>query len=323
MAGQADEFLQGWQALARDSWDAWLRGLQPPAPAGGAADEPLPHMASLKPYLDWLQGMAAGTTHAAPAWPAQGGPFPHASFPGGPAFAVPPPGADPGAAWLAWWQQALAQPAGAAPVAAFGYTREQQLQQQALAAAMAECRETGARYQALLQRAGSQGVARLQAKLADMAAAGQAVDSLKALYDLWVDAAEDAYAEIALTDEFREAYGAMSNAQMKLRRLQRQLVEQCSRELGVPTRGEVDSLGQRLQQVRRELRTVRGDAGTGALAAVRAELDALARRLDALEGRRDMAVKTASRPVAKRAKAPPAARRAAPPAKRPAPRGRK
>lgn len=99
----------------------------------------------------------------------------------------------------------------------------------------------------------------MQRKLAEP---GFQVDSLKALYDLWVDAVEEAYAEIALSDEFREAYAAQGNTQMRVRQLQQQQVEQWCREIGLPTRSEVATLGQRLQELRRELRRMQA-AGRG------------------------------------------------------------
>src|SRR6185312_15381523 len=75
-----------------------------------------------------------------------------------------------------------------------------------------------------------------------------------ALYDLWVDAAEESYAEIALSREFREIYGALVNAQMRVRSQMQQEVERIATDFGMPTRSELDSIGQRLHDLRRELR---------------------------------------------------------------------
>ena len=41
--------------------------------------------------------------------------------------------------------------------------------------------------------------------------------SARALFDLWIDAAEEAYAEIALSPQFREVYGEFVNSQMRVR----------------------------------------------------------------------------------------------------------
>ena len=71
----------------------------------------------------------------------------------------------------------------------------------------------------LIQRANAQGLERLQARLAQRDAASPPIESLKALYDLWVDAAEDAYAEIALSDETRPSKPSKAGGGRK--RLQR------------------------------------------------------------------------------------------------------
>ena len=294
MNGQAGDFIKDWQVLAQQSWDAWLRQLQPPPaaappPAGNEALERT--LAGLKGCFDWMQGVAAaGASQPGAdwqsllrAWAGSGNqPFTQAFN-----------GIDNTAAqgfvqqWQAWLQSmqsgGFAMPAAAnGPVPAFGLHREQLMQQQELATAIQAALEANARYQALIQRANAQGLERLQARLAQRDAASPPIESLKALYDLWVDAAEEAYAEIALSDEFRAAYGEMVNTQMQVRQLQQRQTSQLCRELGMPTREEVSAVGERLQQVRRDLRKQGGSAAAGEILALRREVAALKRELAAL-----------------------------------------
>jgi polyhydroxyalkanoate synthesis regulator phasin len=236
------------ESLGRQVWEAWNRqwAAQPTAAAGGT----VPGMDGLKGYLDWMQQAAAAMsghgTHVPPS--------------------IPP---------IAGW----AMPGTVAPLAgldalrglldtpAFGHAREQQARQQALLRALLDHQQASARYHELLARAQVQGAERMQRKLAEP---GFQVDSLKAMYDLWVDAVEQAHAEIAMSDEFRDAYAAHGNTQMRVRQLQRQLVEQWCRETGLPTRSEVDTLGQRVQELRRELRRLQASGReAGADAAVK------------------------------------------------------
>ena len=294
MNGQTGDFIKDWQVLAQQSWDAWLRQLQPPPaaappPVGSEALERT--LAGLRGCFDWMQGVAAaGASQPGAdwqsllrAWAGSGNqPFTQAFN-----------GIDNTAAqgfvqqWQAWLQSmqsgGFAMPAAAnGPVPAFGLHREQLMQQQELTTAIQAALEANARYQALIQRANEQGLERLQARLAQRDAASPPIESLKALYDLWVDAAEEAYAEIALSDEFRAAYGEMVNTQMRVRQLQQRQTGQLCRELGVPTREEVSALGERLQQLRRDLRKqVASDAGAEILA-LRREVLALKRELAAL-----------------------------------------
>lgn len=297
MADPANDFIRDYQTLAQQSWDAWTRQLQqqpaqpaanpffapPPAPASGN-DTLERTLAGLKGYFDWLQAAAAGgAAPQPPDWRQQlqqlfGG----ASQPFAQAFG----GIDSAGAegfsrqWQAWMQAAQHGGFGDlsgtyAPTPAFGQDREQHMKQQALAAAVLESLQASARYQALIQRSNAQAMQRLQDKLAEP---GCQIESLKALYDVWVDAAEEAYAEIALTDEFREAYGDMVNTQMRVRQMQQQQTEQFCQQLGVPTRSEVSSLGERLQALRREVAALQREMNRGSAAAPAPKKSAPAKR---------------------------------------------
>ncbi|WP_330970586.1 poly(R)-hydroxyalkanoic acid synthase subunit PhaE, partial [Lysobacter sp. A3-1-A15] len=124
-------------------------------------------------------------------------------------------------------------------------------------------------YNALLGEAGQAAFALFQEKLAQRGESGQTLDSARALFDLWIDAAEEAYAEVALSPRFREAYGDMINAQMRLRAAVQGEVEQAGLLLGTPTRTEVDSAHRKIVQLEREMRRLRdrleagGDASAG------------------------------------------------------------
>ncbi|HET8898715.1 MAG TPA: poly(R)-hydroxyalkanoic acid synthase subunit PhaE [Rhodanobacteraceae bacterium] len=183
------------------------------------------------------------------------------------------------------WMQNFARMAAPVPqalrqmfdVPAFGLAREHQEQAQALGKAWLDYQEQSARYQALIARVGRMAAERLQDKLAERDAPGRQIETLRALYDLWVDGAEEVYAEVALSDEFREVYGAMVNAQMRVRSLLQKQVEEASSQLGIPTRSEVDSLGRRVQEMRRT-------ASPASLQAMREEMEQLRQELAELRG---------------------------------------
>ena len=101
---------------------------------------------------------------------------------------------------------------------AFGFLREHQENAQKAAQAMIAYQEQMARYNRLLLKISEQGFSRFQSKLAEREEPGRQIDSVRGIYDLWIDASEEAYAEIALSEEFREVYGALVNAQMRLPR---------------------------------------------------------------------------------------------------------
>ncbi|WP_440223461.1 class III poly(R)-hydroxyalkanoic acid synthase subunit PhaE [Dokdonella sp. MW10] len=173
----------------------------------------------------------------------------------------------------------LGQAKDALGTPAFGFLREHQENAQAGVLALIEYQEQNARYQRLMLKVAEQGFATFQRKLADREEPGRQIDSVRGVYDLWVDAIEEAYAVVALSEEFREVYGALVNAQMRVRSHVQREVERISNDLGVPTRSEIDSLGERLQALRRQFREAQGGED---VASLRAEIDALRDEVAAL-----------------------------------------
>lgn len=149
------------------------------------------------------------------------------------------------------------QIAAALDAPAFGPGREQQERWQALAKAQIANQQAQARYQALLGQVMEQAFARFESKLSEHEAPGRQLASLRAIYDLWVDAAEEAYAQIAFSPEFGTAYGEMVNAQMRLRSANQDALERVCRELGMPTRSEVTAAHRKVHALERSLRALR------------------------------------------------------------------
>jgi polyhydroxyalkanoate synthase subunit PhaE len=165
-------------------------------------------------------------------------------------------------------------------VPAFGIGREHQEHYQQTALAFVEYNQALQNYNAIMLKASQRGFELFENKLAERGDPGRSIDSVRALYDLWVDAAEEAYAEIALSEEFGKVYGELTNAQMSVRAQIQVEVERIGTDLGMPTRGELNSVHKRLHELRRELRDGKS-MQTGAdelqahVAALRTELNAL------------------------------------------------
>jgi class III poly(R)-hydroxyalkanoic acid synthase PhaE subunit len=140
---------------------------------------------------------------------------------------------------------------------AFGFTREHQESLLHLAQAQADYQQQGQAYQTLMAEAAQDAFKRFEQKLTERSEPGKQLESARALFDLWIDAAEEAYADIALSPRFRDAYGALVNSQMRLRASVQGQVEQAGEALGMPTRTEVDAAHRKIVQLERELRRLR------------------------------------------------------------------
>jgi class III poly(R)-hydroxyalkanoic acid synthase PhaE subunit len=153
----------------------------------------------------------------------------------------------------------------------FGLTREHQERWQALAEAQLELQRRNDEYAALMLEAGRDAFERFERKLAERSEPGRQLQSARALFDLWIDAAEEAYAEIALSKRFRRIYGDLVNAQMRVRAGIQGEIERMGALLGLPGRTEVDAAHRRIAELERQVRRLSkaqsGAAGARAAAA--------------------------------------------------------
>ena len=161
---------------------------------------------------------------------------------------------------------------------AFGVGREHQERLQQLAQSLLEYEETKNAYNALMLKATQQAFTIFEDRLAAHEEPGRQIETPRALFDLWIDAAEEAYAGIALSEEFRQVYGRMVDAQMRLRAgMQRQVEQMCS-TLGMPTRTEVDAAHRKIVELERALRRLRDAVEGGPMPAAPASPRQGARR---------------------------------------------
>ena len=205
-------------ASPTDIAQAWQRAL------GGLGDNP---------FADMFRTMRGPGQQGFDSWLEQAAPYMQGFAP-----------------WQGEGQSLLGQPT-------FGFTREHQQRWQQLMQAQIDYQRHSHAYNALMAEAAHNAFKLFETKLHERSEPGRQLESARALFDLWIEAAEEAYAEIALSPRFREAYGSMVNSQMRLRGgLQREVEEACEL-FGIPTRTEVDSSHRKLVQVERELRRIR------------------------------------------------------------------
>ena len=139
----------------------------------------------------------------------------------------------------------------------FGIGREHQQRWQKLAQAQLEYQQHEAAYNALMFKASQRAYELFEQKLREREQPGKQLTSARALFDLWIDAAEEAYAQMALSPEFRAAYGARVNAQMRLRQAVQGEVERTSALFGMPTRSDLDAAFRKIADLERSLRGLR------------------------------------------------------------------
>ncbi len=166
-----------------------------------------------------------------------------------------------GEQWMPWLESLRGPLQEWAQTPAFGPAREHQQRWKALLQAQQALRDANDSYQRLLEEASRQAYTLFEEKLGIRVGEGAPLDSARALFDEWIDAAEDAYAKMALSEEFREVYGALANAQMRMRAGVQREVEQLGGMLGLPTRTEVDAAHRKIAELERLVRKLMRGAG--------------------------------------------------------------
>lgn len=264
----------------------WFKGAAPPPDAGTDALRQLQSMAG--PWLEQMQRVAAGFVgrEASPeaitaAWREAMGGNPVGTMFGG----LQGPGIEGWDTWLqrlkpwldaAGASQAMGGGRDAFSLPTFGLTREHQERWQHLGRALADHQRSQQDYQTLLMQASTSAFGIFERKLAARDPATP-IETPRALFDLWIDAAEEAYADVALSPAFRKAYADMVAGQMRLRQAVQREVEQACRVLDLPTRTELDGAHRKIADLERALRRMRD-------------------RLDAIEGAGAHATATSTAP---------------------------
>lgn len=151
----------------------------------------------------------------------------------------------------------------------FGPAREHQARWQALLKIQQDYQARAEAYIDLIRTVLDDAFKRFEAKLAEHESSGSQLTSARAMFDLWIDAAEDAYAKMALSEEFQRIYGELANAQMRLRAASQSELERACEAMGVPTRSEMDTAHRRITELERQIRRLMeaGSRASGAKAA--------------------------------------------------------
>lgn len=280
----ASAWMKDWDQLGKQFWSAWTDAAQQAAPAATTAhpgfdlwaklfaDPQQPNevvermVGSAKHFADLMQsaiGQLAAKNHSDPmefvnAVKAQLGGLSLANNPMADAMrAAAGEGAKGFEQMFAEFAKAALpmreQMTGMLSLPAFGLTRERQEQAQKFAQALVAYNDAMNAYNAQMLKASQRGLEILELKLAERSEPGRELHSLRAFYDLYIDAAEEGFAEVALSPDYRTVYGELVNAQMRVRQAVQNEVEHKSRELGMPTRTELSATHRKMADMRRRI----------------------------------------------------------------------
>jgi polyhydroxyalkanoate synthesis regulator phasin len=158
---------------------------------------------------------------------------------------------------LPWAGSFGAAPSFAMDSPALGPNREHQQRLQRTALSLRRMDEAQRRLQRLWTDALLEAATAFAARSAGPQGAGISADTLRKLYDDWIDCAEEAYARTAHGDAFCDALTEFVNASSAWRRELQASTEVWAKQLDLPTRSEINSLNARLKALEQRVRVQR------------------------------------------------------------------
>ena len=160
-----------------------------------------------------------------------------------------------------------------------GYTREWQEQLQVWSELSMEYSRALQSFSALLGKVVQRALELFGNRMTEKLKAGESFDGLRAIYDLWIDCGEEAYAEQVATTEYPHLQAELVNALMRMKRHEQLMVEEAMTAMNMPTRREMDTTHKRVYELQRQLRELQDaledTAGTEAAAAARTKPQAV------------------------------------------------
>ena len=132
-----------------------------------------------------------------------------------------------------------------------GYFREPQEKQQRGIQLALEYHEANFKFNQAFLRIAIESIEGFQQRLLQIDS-DEMPKTLRGLYDLWVEVSEAHYAEFAMSEEYQALYGDMVNKLMVLKKHYHDIIDDQLRLLNLPNSREVDTMQQRLQQLRRD-----------------------------------------------------------------------
>lgn len=141
-----------------------------------------------------------------------------------------------------------------------GYSRETQEKLQKNVLLLKEFQIANQAYNEAMLNVSLQGLEKFKQAVIKKSESEEKIESLKQLYDLWVDCNEESYAEFTMTEEYSRLYGDMVNSLMAYKAQSNEIMEDSLRAINLPSKGDITALAEKQHTMSRRLRTAEKDA---------------------------------------------------------------
>ncbi len=168
------------------------------------------------------------------------------------------------------WHSLLSEQSGSGSgMPALGLTREHQEASDRIRKLMADLQQQQLTLSSMWNDIIAEALRNFGDKAGAKLRAGEHFASIKAVYDLWIECGEIAYAKSAHSPEYGKAQADLGNTMAHLRIEQRKQVEAIAKHLDLPTRDELNTVHRRLKDLKTEVRALQAQLRAANAAATR------------------------------------------------------
>ena len=132
-----------------------------------------------------------------------------------------------------------------------GSNRESHEQMQEGLRLLSEYQQVSHEFNIVMNKVSVEALEAMRLMIIEMTEHDEEINSLREVYNLWVECNEKAYAEYIYTDEYSELYGELSNALMALKQHCGKVMDQMLAKLNMPTRKGMNTMLKRQQEMKR------------------------------------------------------------------------
>lgn len=170
-----------------------------------------------------------------------------------------------------------------------GYSREAQDKSKNAIKLWANYQENFQEYQSVMLRLNQEALDLVREQIISMSKEGESIDSMRQIYDLWIESNEKVYGEYVYTKEYAELNGRLVNSMMAFKKQSHEITEDMLSAMHMPTTKSMDELERRHYELRKQVNEMR------------AEINNLKKQLQ-LKNKKAVVVKKESKPVVRRKK---------------------
>ena len=170
-----------------------------------------------------------------------------------------------------------------------GYSREAQDKSKHAIKLLANYQENFQEYQSVMLRLNQEALELMRKQIISMPKNGESIDSMRQIYDLWIESNEKVYGDYVYTKEYAELNGRLVNSMMAFKKQSHEITEDMLSAMHIPTIKSMDELERRHYELRKQVNEMR------------AEINNLKKQLQQ-KNSKPVVVKKESKPVVRRKK---------------------